>query len=74
LDEMAKQKGVSLPQLALAWLLHKQEDLGVTIIPLLGVTNSKYLEDSLGALAIRLSQDEVRRMEEIASGANVLPW
>ena len=74
LDEMARQKGVSLPQLALAWLLHKQEELGLTIIPLLGVTNSRYLEESLGALDVRLSQDEVRRMEEVASRANVLPW
>ena len=74
LDEMAKGKGVSLPQLALAWLLHKQEELGITIIPLLGVTNTRYLDDSLGALDIRLSQDEARRMEEIASRANVLSW
>jgi aryl-alcohol dehydrogenase-like predicted oxidoreductase len=74
LNEIAKQKGVSLNQLALAWLLSKQEELGITIIPLLGVTNSRYLEESLGALDVRLSAGEVRQMEEISSRANVLPW
>ncbi|HKT22253.1 MAG TPA: aldo/keto reductase, partial [Nitrososphaerales archaeon] len=74
LSEMARQKGVSLPQLALAWLLHKQEELGVTIIPLLGITNPKYLEDSLGSLDVKLSPDEMRMAEETASEARVLPW
>jgi len=74
LDHMAKQKGISLPQLALAWLLRKQEDLGITIIPLLGITRQQYLDDGLGALEVRLSSEEVRQMEDIASKANVLPW
>ena len=74
LDHMAKQKGVSLPQLALAWLLHKQEDLGITIIPLLGITRQQYLDDGLGALEVRLSSGEVSQMEDIASKSNVLPW
>lgn len=74
LNEIAKQKGISLPQLALAWLLHKQEEFGITIVPLLGITNSSYLEESLGALDVRLSPAEVRRMEELSLRANVLPW
>ena len=74
LNEVAGQKGISLSQLALAWLLYKQEDLGVTIIPLLGVTNSEYLEENLGALDVRLSTGEARLMEEISSKAKVLPW
>ena len=36
--EIAKSKGISLPQLALAWMLRKQEDLGVTIVPIIGIT------------------------------------
>ena len=74
LNEMAKHKGVSLPQFALAWLLHRQDELGMTIIPLLGVTNSKYLEESLGALDVKLSPDEIRDAEGIAMKASVLPW
>jgi aryl-alcohol dehydrogenase-like predicted oxidoreductase len=74
LNEMARQKGISLPQFALSWLLHKQEQLGITIIPLLGVTSSKYLEESLGAMDVRLGADEIRQAEEISLKANVLPW
>ena len=74
LNETARQKGISLPQLALAWLLYKQEELGITIVPLLGVTNSRYLEESLGAMDVRLSADEVKQLEEVASQAKVLPW
>jgi len=71
---MAKHKGVSLPQLALAWLLHKQEELGTTIIPLLGITRQQYLDDGLGALDVHLSPAEVKQMEDISLKANVLPW
>jgi len=74
LNEMAKQKGVSLPQLALAWLLHKQEELGITIIPLLGITRRKHLDDGLRALDVHLSPAEVKQMEDISLKANVLPW
>lgn len=74
LNEMAKQKGASLPQLALAWLLQKQEELGITIVPLLGITNAKYLDDSLGSADVKLSSVDMKRAEEIARNANVLPW
>jgi 1-deoxyxylulose-5-phosphate synthase len=74
LSEIAKRKGISLPQLALAWLLHKQEELGITIIPLLGITRLKYLDDGLGALGVHLSPEEARQMEDISLKANVVPW
>ena len=74
LNEIARQKGISLPQLALSWLLHKQGELGITIVPLLGVTNSKYLEDCLGALDVQISSDEIRQIEELSRRAHVLPW
>jgi len=74
LDQMAKQKGISLPQLALAWLLHRQEELGVTIIPLLGITRQQHLDDGLGALDVHLSSGEAKQMEDISLKANVLPW
>jgi len=74
LNEMARQKGISLPQFALSWMLHKQEELGISIVPLLGITSSRYLEDSLGAMDVRLSSDEIRQAEKISQSANVLSW
>jgi len=74
LNEIARQKGISLPQLALAWLLRKQEELGITIIPLLGITHMKYLEEGLMAMDVHLSSAEAERVEGISLTANVLPY
>jgi len=35
----AKEKGITLPQLAAAWILKKQASLVVTIVPIVGVSN-----------------------------------
>lgn len=71
--EIAAEKGCTLPQVALAWMLQKQEQLGITIVPILGITKLSHLEDNLGALDVRLSSDEVRRIEEVAATAKMGP-
>ena len=71
--EIAKSKGISLPQLALAWMLQKQEELGVTIVPILGITKQSYLEDNLAAAEIRLNSGDMKLLEEIASTAKMGP-
>jgi len=65
LNEMAKSKGVSLTQLALAWLIGMQERLGVTIIPIIGATRMEQLEDNLGSINVKLSQDDFNRIDEL---------
>lgn len=57
--EMAKVRGVSSAQIALAWLLHKP---GVTA-PIIGASKMFQLEESVAALAIRLSSEEVASLE-----------
>ena len=59
-DELAKRKGVSMAQVSLAWLLSKP---GVTA-PIVGSTSLANLEDILGALEVKLTQDEVEFLEE----------
>ena len=71
--EIAREKDCSLPQLALSWMLQKQEKLGVTIVPILGITKVSHLEDNLGALEVRLSPDDLVRMEEAAARAKMGP-
>jgi 1-deoxyxylulose-5-phosphate synthase len=71
--EIAKTRGVSLPQLALAWMLRKQEELEITIIPILGITKQKYLEDNLAALDVKLDSGDMKLLEEIASTAKLGP-
>jgi 1-deoxyxylulose-5-phosphate synthase len=58
--EIATVRGFSSAQVALAWLLHKP---GVTA-PIVGATKLEHLEDALGAEQLRLSDDEMARLEE----------
>lgn len=56
---IAKEKGATPAQTALAWMLRK----GVTA-PIVGVTKSEQLEELVGAIDIQLSDDDVKRLEE----------
>ncbi len=67
--EIAKGKGITLSQLALAWMLHKQDELGITIVPIIGITKQSYLEDNLGALEVKLSSSDMKLLEETAATA-----
>jgi len=58
--EIAGQKGVSGSQLALAWVLSKS----YITSPIIGATKLDHLEQSLAALNIRLTEDEIRKLEE----------
>ena len=62
IEELARAKGVTPSQLALAWVLHRGDD----IVPIPGTKHVKYLEENAGALNVTLSEDELRRIDEIA--------
>lgn len=59
-EEMAKKHGFSMAQIALAWLLHKP---GVTS-PIIGATKMHHLEESVGALDVNLSDEDMDYLEE----------
>lgn len=56
---IADEKGVSLSQLALAWSLAKYDNTQ----SLVGTTNPAHLRESIDALRIRLSVDDIARIE-----------
>jgi aryl-alcohol dehydrogenase-like predicted oxidoreductase len=60
--EIAAEKGLTPGQLALAWLLAQGKD----IVPIPGTKRRAYLEENIGAIRIRLSADDLRRIEEVA--------
>ncbi len=60
LGEMAEARGLPRAQVALAWLLGKP---GVTS-PIIGATKPHHLEDAVASLAIKLTPEEVARLEE----------
>ena len=55
---VAKEKGVTASQIALAWLLHK----GV-VAPIVGATKIEHVEQAVEALTVRLNSDDIRRLE-----------
>ncbi|HTR51595.1 MAG TPA: aldo/keto reductase [Kofleriaceae bacterium] len=60
--ELARAKGVTPGQLALAWVLARGDD----IVPIPGTKRVAYLEDNVGAATVRLTPAELARIDEIA--------
>jgi aryl-alcohol dehydrogenase-like predicted oxidoreductase len=59
IEQMAREKGCTPAQLALAWVLAQGQD----IVPIPGTKRVRYLEENLGALEVRLGDEELRRLE-----------
>ncbi len=57
---VAQERGVPRAQIALAWVLQKS----AVTAPIVGATKPHHLDDAVAALSIRLTEDEVRRLEE----------
>jgi aryl-alcohol dehydrogenase-like predicted oxidoreductase len=60
--EIASEKRCTPGQLALAWLLAQADD----IVPIPGTKRVRYLEENLGALEVSLTDDDLRRIDEVA--------
>jgi aryl-alcohol dehydrogenase-like predicted oxidoreductase len=57
--ELARTKGFTPAQIALAWVLHKGND----IVPIPGTKRRKYLEENLGATSVKLSASEIDALD-----------
>ncbi|MGE5181775.1 MAG: aldo/keto reductase, partial [Acidobacteriota bacterium] len=60
--EMAREKGCTASQLALAWMLAQGDD----VVPIPGTKRRRYLEENLAALAVELDARDLARIDEIA--------
>jgi len=60
---LAKQRGLPLAQIALAWLLHQP----VVTAPIVGATKLQQLDDAIAAIDVTLSADEIKHLEEAYS-------
>jgi len=58
--ELAKEKGVSNAQIALAWLLHKP----YVVAPIVGMSKVTHVEEAVEALDVKLSSDDIKYLEE----------
>jgi len=62
IEEMARAKACTPAQLALAWLLSRGND----IVPIPGTKQRARLEENVRALEIRLTSDELKRIDAVA--------
>ena len=61
-EAIATEKKCTPGQLALAWLLAQGED----IIPIPGTKRRSYLDENAGALQVKLSAEDLQRIDEVA--------
>jgi aryl-alcohol dehydrogenase-like predicted oxidoreductase len=59
-EEIAKARGISHAEIALAWLLHKP----AVTAPIVGATKSHHLEEAAAAVDVKLSDTEIEALEE----------
>jgi aryl-alcohol dehydrogenase-like predicted oxidoreductase len=60
-NEIAETRGVTGSQIALAWMLNKAH----ITAPIIGASKMDHLNQAIAALEIKLSEDEVKRLEEL---------
>lgn len=58
-QDVAAKRGIEPAQVALAWLLSKP----VVTAPIIGATKMKHLETAIGAIDVKLSEEEIRQLE-----------
>ena len=68
ITEVARKRGVSNAQVALAWVLQQP---GVTA-PIIGASKMAHLDDAVAALGLRLEDSELKQLEELYQPHRVL--
>jgi aryl-alcohol dehydrogenase-like predicted oxidoreductase len=64
LDSLAKQHKISVPQLALAWLLHRSK----VMLPIPGTASVEHLEENVAAAGVKLLKSDWEALEAAAKG------
>jgi aryl-alcohol dehydrogenase-like predicted oxidoreductase len=59
-SEVAEARGISMAQVALAWMYTKP----YIVSPIIGTTKLHHLEDALASLSVQLTADEIEQLEE----------
>ncbi len=70
LDDVARARGKSIPQVALNWLLRRP---GISSL-IVGARNEAQLRDNLGAVGWSLTEEEVRRLEAASDVPEIYPY
>lgn len=69
MSKMAESKGVSVAQIALAWLLHQEVVTSVIV----GAKKVEQLDDNIAATEVKLNEDELAALDEVSQLASEYP-
>ncbi len=64
---IAAARGVTLAQVALAWVQQRAQVHGLTVVPIPGTRKRSRLEENVGATRLELTADELAALEPVAS-------
>ncbi|QRV76351.1 aldo/keto reductase family protein [Ceratobasidium sp. AG-Ba] len=59
-EEVAKSRNISMAQVSIAWILSKE----YVTAPIVGTTSLKNLEDIIGSIDVKLTEEEIKKLEE----------
>jgi aryl-alcohol dehydrogenase-like predicted oxidoreductase len=65
-EAIAREKGATLPQIAIAWVMAQGPRNGVGIFPIPGAKTRAHLEENLRAAEIKLTDADLARIEGVA--------
>jgi aryl-alcohol dehydrogenase-like predicted oxidoreductase len=65
-EGVAKAKGATLPQIAIAWVLAQGAKQDIGIVPIPGAKTRKHLDENVAAAELRLSDADLAELERIA--------
>ncbi|KAJ0982448.1 hypothetical protein J5N97_010703 [Dioscorea zingiberensis] len=66
-ENLAKKHQCSPAQLALTWILHKGND----VVPIPGTTKIKNLDGNIGALQVKLTEEDMKEISDLVSEVEV---
>ncbi|WP_432463235.1 aldo/keto reductase [Agarivorans sp. QJM3NY_33] len=70
MEDIAEETGKTIPQIALNWVLYRPSVSSV----LIGARNASQLTDNIQALGWRLTEDQVKRLDQISQTAIPYPY
>lgn len=65
LAQIAREKNATVAQIAIAWVMAQNARTGAAIMPLVGARRRERLQESLGALDVQLTTQDLARLESI---------
>lgn len=67
IEKKADEKGATMAQIALLWVIHKEN----ISAPIIGANSVKQLEENVGALEIKLTEDDLKDLDEASEWESI---